>query len=459
MEELLAMATVKTRIYQSLIALTFCFVFIPSCLAQDTVTKLDEYLGIVTKSDQFSGYVLVARDGKVLLSKGYGLANYENDVPNMPQTKFRLGSVTKQFTATAIMLLQERGKLKVQDPICKYLSECPAAWGEISIQQLLNHTAGVPNFTDFADYASTTAFNAPVEKLIARFRDKPLDFKPGSNFSYSNSGYVLLGAIVEKVSGKTYEDFLHENIFEPLKMANTGYDHHDQVLKNRAAGYIWRGTSLLNSAYIDMNIPYSAGALYSTVEDLYLWDQALYKENFLSRKSLDAMFTPGQGDYGYGWFITSPPGKGKLIAHGGGIKGFSTTIMRFVENKATIIVLSNFEDTNAGRVGRNLAAILFGDKFEMPKVHKTITLDPKHYDAFVGQYELQPGVILTITKSEDRLIGQVTNQGKFELFPESETGFFLRIVDAQVKFVKNDKGEVTHVIWHQGTDTQAKKIK
>ena len=222
----------NTYVRRNVASIAVLFLLGANAAAQDPAAKFDEYLNALAGQQRFAGSVLVARDGKVIFSKGYGLANVELDVPNTPQTKFRLGSITKQFTATAILLLQERGKLSVGDPICKYIDTCPAAWSEVTIHHLLSHTGGIPNFTSFPDYVPKMMMPVTTQEMIARFKDKPLDFKPGEKWSYSNSGYFLLGAIIEKASGESYESFLQKNIFDPLKMTNTGYDHFDTILKS-----------------------------------------------------------------------------------------------------------------------------------------------------------------------------------------------------------------------------------
>ena len=292
-------------------------------IGQDAASKLEKYLNTITKDRLFSGAVLVAQNGKILLSKGYGMANIEFDVPNSAQTRFRLGSITKQFTAASILLLQEQGKLSVSDSVCKYIADCPAAWQPVTIHHLLNHSGGVPNFTSFPDYQKTMMIPSPIETLIARFKDRPLAFAPGEKMSYSNSGYILLGAVIEKVSGQSYADFLRARILDPLKMNATGYDRLDTLIKGRAAGYSDKGGNWVNAAHIDMSIPHAAGALYSTVEDLYLWDQALYTDKLLSAKSKESMFTPGLNNYGYGFGITTPNNR-KMMSHGGGINGCAT---------------------------------------------------------------------------------------------------------------------------------------
>ena len=427
--------------------------------AQDLLPKFEEYAQATAKVDRFSGAILVARDGKVLMSKGYGMADVENDVPNTPETKFRLGSLTKQFTAASILLLQERGKLSVQDSICKYVAPCPEAWQPVTIHHLLSHTGGVPNLTSFPDYARTKREPTTVEATIGRFRDRPLDFKPGENWKYSNSGYILLGHVVEKVSGKSYESFLRENIFEPLKMTSTGYDHADEIVKRRARGYAPGPDGPVNADYLDMSIPFSAGGLYSTVGDLYLWDQALYGEKILKKSSLDAMFTAVRSDYGYGFYVNKLFDR-RLAAHGGGIEGFSTSIHRFPDDRVTVVVLSNYEAARSGRIARDLAAVAFGEKYELPVERVVVKVDPKLYDAYVGEYELEPGFVFTVTREGDHLMMQATGQGKTEAFPASETNFFFKVVRADITFVKDATGRVIHLILNQnGRQMNAKKIK
>jgi CubicO group peptidase (beta-lactamase class C family) len=427
--------------------------------AQDLLPKIDEYMNASAKVERFSGAILVARDGKVIAAKGYGMADVENDVPNTPETKFRLGSLTKQFTSASIMLLQERGKLSVQDSVCKYVAPCPEAWQPVTIHHLLSHTAGVPNFTAFPEYKKTMREPAPVETLIGRFRDRPLDFKPGENWKYSNSGYALLGYVIEKVSGKSYESFLRENIFEPLGMTSTGYDHPEEIVKRRARGYAPRGEGLVNAAYIDMTIPFSAGGLYSTVGDLYLWDQALHGGKLLKKPSLDAMLTPVRNNYGYGFGVDKIFNR-PMAGHNGGIEGFATSIIRFTDDRATFIVLSNNEAARTTRVAADLAAIAFGEKYEVPVERVVVKVDPKIYDSYVGEYELAPGFVFTVTREGDHLMVQATGQGKTEIFPTSETNFFPKVVRADFTFVKDAEGRVTQLILNQGGRQQpAKKIK
>ncbi len=373
-----------------------------SALAQEAAPiapKLDEYLSAAAKQG-FTGSALVARDGKVIFSKGYGMANAEWDIPNTPQTKFRLGSITKQFTAASILLLQERGKLSVQGPVCKFFDNCPDFWKEITIHHLLTHTSGIPNYTNFPDWRKTMMIPVTMESLVARFKDKPLDFKPGEKWSYSNSGYVALGHIIEKVAGETYESFLQKNIFGPLKMSDSGYDRHDTILKNRATGYSSRNGERVNSEYIDMTVPHAAGALYSTVEDLFTWNEALFSDKLLSAKSREAMTTVDKNYYAYGLAVIQQHYR-KMVFHGGHIEGFETFLARFPEEKLTVVVLRNNDYVVPGpnRMSQDLAAIVFGEKYELPRGRVAIKVAPKIYDGYVGRYEL-PDLTLEVAKRE-----------------------------------------------------------
>ena len=314
-------------------------------LDPDRVAQLDGILSRMAAAETFSGSVLIAQDGEVLLSRGYGSADREQGISNTPQTRFLIGSVTKQFTSMAILILQSRGRLNVQDPICRYIEDCPAAWEDITIYHLLTHTSGMIVMPADSTYPDTPI--TPRE-LLDRFEDAPLDFQPGERHSYSNCGYWVLGYIIEQVSGQSYEAFVQKWIFEPLEMHDSGYD---QDASGLAVGYVDQNTAA-PAQVIDSSFPYSAGALYSTVEDLYRWDQALYTEQLIPRELLDQMFAPrislypdvvGSVEYGYGWFVLDHLGR-RAVGHGGAIDGFRAWIFRYPDDRITIIVLSNQED-------------------------------------------------------------------------------------------------------------------
>jgi D-alanyl-D-alanine carboxypeptidase len=339
-------------------------------LSAQVATNLAERADPYIRSAGIAGSVLLAKGGKVILARGYGLANIELGVANKPETKFRLGSITKQFTATAILQLQEQGKLKVTDPISKYIPDSPAAWSNVTIHQLLTHTSGIPSYTDTSFYPEHMRERAgtPLE-FINHFRNLPLEFQPGTKFHYDNSAYFLLGVIIEQVSGLKYEDYLRKHIFEPLQMTDTGYDWPSTILKDRASGYSKDGAGgEINADFLDMGQPYAAGSLYSTVLDLYKWDRALYTTKVLSAKSIEAAFTPNKHEwasgikYGYGWGISQVHGH-KAVGHGGGINGFSTVIWRAIEEDAISIVLSNRDDAgNVGKAGKELLELLMNSQ-------------------------------------------------------------------------------------------------
>jgi CubicO group peptidase (beta-lactamase class C family) len=343
--------------------------------AKQVFEEEDVYIAAETVSHHFRGAVLVGMDGKVVFEKGYGSADEEWDVPNTPTTKFRIASLTKQFTAACILLLQERGLLNVQEPISKYLSGLPDAWGAVTIHELLTHTSGVPN-PDYRSerYAQVQRIGSTPQDLVALVRNQPLDFKPGTKWNYSNTGYVLLGMLIEKQSGQSYADFLKRNIFQPLAMANSGYDREADILKGRASGYQIEDGHLRNADFIDMSTPFSAGGIYSTVEDMYRWNETLaYPGKLLSAGSLKQMFTEYpeatyQGQhYGYGVVISRQKFGKLLYYHGGGVEGFSSSIQRYPEERVSIVVLSNLATFKPWDLGDHIAAEIFHQP--LPSVH------------------------------------------------------------------------------------------
>ena len=430
----------------------------------DVTRKIDDYMDALVKAGWFNGSILVARNGNVVVSKGYGMANFELDVPNTPHTKFRLGSITKPFTAMAIMLLQERGKLSDQDSVCKYLPECPPAWQSITLRHLLSHTSGIAKHDTAGIYLKTAMMPMTLPQLIDSFKNKPPDFKPGEKMDYNNNGYILLGYVIEKVSGQSYETFVSENIFKPLKMLDSGYDNHDPIIKNRAAGYRREGATLLNATYIDQSQPFSAGALYSTTEDLLRLDQALYDNKFLSQKSLDTMFTPVTGNYGYGWFVNKQFNR-LAISHPGGVPGSAAMITRYPEEKLLIVMLSNLQDSRIIRASNDLGAIVLGEKYELPKVRTTVNVSATVLEAYAGDYEDRPGRVTRILVTNGTLKLQLAANaiGQFDPIPmsaESETEFFDPLNDTQVVFVKDAAGQVTEMVLRiNGREYHAKKIK
>jgi CubicO group peptidase (beta-lactamase class C family) len=330
--------------------------------------QIDAYLMHLNETGVLSGAVLIAQNG-MLFAKGYGMADKDAHVVNTPQTRFRIGSITKQFTAMGILILQERGKLHVTDHLCLYITDCPEDWQPITIAHLLTHSSGIPNYTNFANFVPTWTQPTTPEELISRFKNMPLEFTPGSRFHYSNSGFILLGYIIERVSKESYATFLRENIFGPLKMNNSGYDVAYPALPQHATGYY---SDYSKPDPYDPSVLYAAGALYSTVEDLNTWNSALMMHTLISQQTADAMFTPhipcqpvGPGGcllstdlgYGYGLFIAAEP-QGRLIYHVGRIDGYVTYSGFYPASRLSVVVLSNVESPDVLQIGRTLASMV-----------------------------------------------------------------------------------------------------
>ncbi|HFD2360951.1 TPA: serine hydrolase domain-containing protein, partial [Legionella pneumophila] len=355
------------------------------------VSRIEQVIQSYVADKQFMGAILMAQHEQVVLDKGYGFANLEWQISNTPKTKFRIASLTKQFTAAAILLLEEQGKLKTSDFINKFMPDAPSTWNKVTLFHLLNHTSGIPNYTGFPDFAKFTTSTKTPEQQIELFRHKPLNFQPGSNFEYNNSGYVLLGYLIEKISGQSYEDFIMTNIFNPLSMNDSGYDSHSKIIINRASGYMVSSNGICNADYLDMSIPYSAGSLYSTTRDLLLWEQGLFGGTILSPESLNKMINPFKNEYGLGVRIHSLE-EHKSITHAGGTSGFNTKLIYSPDDKLTVIVLANLNAL--GYVAQDLAlkivALARGKTVKLPSERKEIVIPTEQLVKYTGKYTIKP---------------------------------------------------------------------
>jgi len=453
----------KQTLYFSLIISLLVFIPLSTTLyaktKKDFKNKVDQYITAYVNMNQFSGSVLIAQNGRILISKGYGMANYEHEVPNNSQTKFRIGSLTKQFTAMAIMMLEEQELLSINDYLKEYMPDYPNG-DKIKIKHLLTHTSGIPDHTELPGFnKERRVYQYDVVKTIEAFKNKPLEFTPGEKFNYSNSGYILLGCIIETVTQMSYEDFVVKHIFKSLNMAHSGYESYREIIKHQANGYSIKNKEIIKAEYRIISNAHASGALYSTVEDLYLWDRALYTEKLIKKSSLQKMFTPFKDQYGYGWGIVKLFNR-RMVGHNGETEGFRLNISRFIDDDACIIILSNFEQTPVGKISADLAAILFGEPYTIPKAKQTIKVNPKILNDYVGEYEVSPKFSFTITKENNQLFCQPTGQDKLEIYPESETTFFLKKIDAQISFIREENGDVKKLILYQGgQEVQAQKIK
>ncbi|MEN9935323.1 MAG: hypothetical protein RLZZ387_1902 [Chloroflexota bacterium] len=316
---------------------------------------IDRYMNDLVSAKLFHGAVLVARNGEVVLSKGYGMADGDAGLANTATTRFRLASVTKQFTAMAVLILQMGGKLNVDDPACRYLDDCPAAWQPVTIRHLLNHTSGIVDYTDFMGFEPTEMNPATPQQLVARFRDQPLGFAPGALYDYCNSNYVLLGLVIERASGKPYADFLRDAIFTPLGMSGTGYDLSVGRIEAGAVGY----TSFeQKSGFLDASTLYAAGGLYSTVEDMWRWSQVIGTERLVPAQLQQQMFTPAHMGYGFGWKIERPNGRLRY-SHAGDMTGVANFAAIYPEQQIVVIVLSNMDYADAEGINGYITNLVF----------------------------------------------------------------------------------------------------
>jgi CubicO group peptidase (beta-lactamase class C family) len=352
----------------------------PAASANGRAGAIDAFLGSYNTAGMFNGSALVAEGGKVVFKKGYGFADFEWRVPNEPDTKFRVGSITKQFTATVIVQLVAEGKLAYETTLVKALPYYrKETGGRITIHQLLNHTSGIPSYTNPAFFRESSRNKYGVREFVEKFCSGDLEFEPGTQFRYNNSAYFILGAIIEEVEKKPYEQTLKERVFDRLGMRGSGYDLSAPLLEKRARGYERGLAGVRNADYLDMSVPYAAGSLYSTVEDLYLWDQALYGDAILNAVQKERMFTPAPENYGYGWVIRKQPiGPAKserlTIGHGGGINGFNTLLLRIPEDRHLIVLFNNTGGTNLGAMSEGITDILYGRVPPPPKRSLAMTL-------------------------------------------------------------------------------------
>lgn len=349
---------------------------------------MDRFLTAAYEVWGYQGSALVAQDGRIIISKGYGYADQQFGDANTPQTKFFIGSITKQFTAAAILLLAQEGQLSLNDPIEKYLPDYPKrVASKVTIHELLNHTSGIPDYTDDPYVVLKRTSDFSPSDLMSLFMNEQLEFEPGTRFSYSNSSYIVLGAIVESVSGQSYEAFLHHRLLKPIGMLNSGYARREAGIPQRAEGYTTdEYQNLVDALPVSMSILHTAGALYSTVEDMLRWDQALYCDKILKREWIDKMLTPYLGGYGYGWFIDSLY-RLRHTYHGGFLDGFNTTFERWPDQKLCVIVFSNEDEAPVKKIAHGLAAIAFGLPYEMPLKKEAISLDIGELAGIDGLYK------------------------------------------------------------------------
>jgi len=428
------------------LALSIVLLYLPAAsVAQTQVQRMQQIVQPYGDAQMFMGSVLVAQHGKTIFGQSYGMADLEWSIPNSSTTRFNIASMTKQFTAAAVLLLEDRGKLKTDDSIRKYFPEAPASWDKITIYNLLTHTSGI------SDDAATYVPGTP-DKMI--FHDKPPNFQPGEKWSYVNMGFLVLGYLIEKISGQTYEEFLKENIFQPLGMNDSGLESFVTILPHRASGY-WPGANgLENAARPDTRLGFASGALYSTTEDLLRWEEGLFGGKVLSPASFHKMTTPFRNDYACGLFSRRVNGH-LVIEHNGDNIGFNAVMAYYPEEGLAIIVLANQNGQSMDKIATALAALAHGETVPPPSIHKEIRLSSVVLARYAGKYQFADGGSVEMASEGNHL---VTSSGTL-FFPESETKFFSKAFDMQVEFLRDDKGEFRVLIWRgDGKEDKATKM-
>lgn len=410
------------------------------------IARIDKMFAAAYPPDGPGAAVIVVQNGKPVLRKGYGLAEVELGVPIRPEMVFRVGSVTKEFTSACILLLAEQGKLKLDDDIAKYLPDYPEGGRKITIEQLLTHTSGVHSYTDSpAFWAGRGRQDVTLAELIASFQNEPFDFDPGTRWHYDNSGYVLLGAILEKVTGKKYGDLVAEMIFRPLGMKDTRYGDDAPIVPGRVAGYVKTPAGIANAPFLSMTQPFAAGAIVSTADDLARWQAALDAGTILTPASRTKMWTPvalpdgTPTRYGYGWDMWTYQGH-RVVEHGGGINGFQTANMRWPDDRLYVAVLSNCggcADPRALALGA--ASILIGK----PSMDRpAVAIAPALLDRYAGAYTDTDGDDWIVRRKDDHLVLEAGPRS-WDAWPASDTAFFFRDAVRTVRFVSDSSGVVT----------------
>lgn len=547
----------RTRFFTSVVFLILLIGFNSiGMMAQNTEAVMDQIIESVYKPGDPGATVLVAKNGKVVYRKAFGMANLELNVPMKPEMVFEIGSITKQFTAVSILMLMEQGKLSLTDDITKFIPDYPAQGHKITIHHLLTHTSGIKSYTGMQEWQPLWRKDMSPAEMIDLFKNQPMDFAPGERFLYNNSAYFLLGYIIEKASGLTYQQFLEDNIFKPLQMNNSYYGSHKRVIPNRAAGY-QNQDGFTNAEYLSLTQPYSAGSIMSNVDDMLKWQNAIRDNKLVKAGSIQLAFKGYSTNdnkpfhYGYGWGVNEINGA-PTLEHGGGIFGYTTNGIWLPGEDVYVIMLTNRDDIGPEDASTRIAAVAIGKPFpeiadgielkpetaialsgwyafedgsfrniiyedgvlysqrkgssrfrlipvsatkfafenslsvlefsetgggeksvvfknrineirgaktdKIPEEKKEISLSPDQMQPFTGEYEIQPGFSLVVTLENGHLMTQATGQAKFEIYPESEVKFFLKVVDAQIEFQRNKDGKVDSLILFQnGAEIRALK--
>jgi D-alanyl-D-alanine carboxypeptidase len=408
--------------------------------------RVSDFVNEYLKKKQIPGCaVMVRRNGKVVLLRGYGIANLEHGVRVTPQTVFQSGSIGKQFTAMAIMMLIEEKKLALEDPISKYL-DVPEDWSAIRVRHLLTHTSGL------GDYPESFSLQRDYteDQLLKMVTAQPLAFAPGEKWSYSNLGYVTLGILIHKVSSEFWGDLLQRRVFAPLGMKHTRVISESDIIPNRAGGYELKNGTLKNQQWVSPALNNTAdGSLYFTVEDLAKWADALETRKLISGASYEQMWTPvtlnngTTARYGFGWGISKTDFGHRVLEHGGAWQGFASYIALYPDDRLNVAVLCNRAGARSGYIAKSVAG--FYVPALAPRPHAAIKLDPAILSLYAGDYRLEERLTIKVSVAGDRLETMWLGE-KITLVPESETAFFEQDSDRTFRFVKDASGKITLLV-------------
>lgn len=436
----------KMKTNFSIALLLFSFLFTIPISAQDLTKQFDDIVSQSYKTDMPGATILVAKDGKTIYRKAIGKSSLELDVDMIPENVFMLASITKQFTAVSILMLEEQGKLSLNDPITKYITDYPTLGKTITIHQLLNHTSGIKSYTGIGNLVEVARNDMTLDELIDYFKNEPMDFDPGEEFRYNNSGYVLLGKIIEVLSGDTYENFIENKIFKRLDMNSSSYGNNRELVKNRVEGYEQNETGYINASYLSMTLPHAAGSLTSTIDDMLKWQNALTNNTFIKSTTLNKAINGSKlnnGEHiGYGYGLVEMNLKGsKGYTHSGGIFGTSTNGIYLIEEDVYVIGLSNCSCNDIGTVTRNLAATAIGKPY--PTMKDIVKISEDKMKQWVGAYEFEDGAIRHIFMKEGKLSSMRESETNtvFEIFPLAENHYMFEESGIEYKFSKSSDGK------------------
>ena len=409
--------------------------------AQNLEKQFDQMLNEQYLPNEPGATAIVAIDGQIVYHKAFGMANMELDVKMEPDMVLEIGSITKQFTSVSILMLMEQGKLNLDDDITKFIEDYPTHGHQITIHHLLTHTSGIKSYTSMQRWAPVWRKDFEPKELIDFFKNEPMDFAPGEEWRYNNSAYFILGYIIEKASGQSYEEFVETNIFEPLGMQSSLYGSNSEIIKKRASGY-QKNEQYVNAEYLSLTQPYAAGSLMSTVEDLFIWNRAIRSNKLVKQTSIDLAFTNyklNNGDkfnYGYGWSINDINGS-QTIEHSGGIFGYVTNSIYLPNEDVFVAIYSNCDCNGPGQVSTKMAAIAIKKPYRGEE--DAISMASDNLKNLVGIYDFADGSSRIITLEDNQLYSKRTGSSNIKIFPTKKNEFSFENSFATIQFQENGK--------------------